>query len=212
MSDGTLATFKRGLIGILRSRMNTYLAFGLVMLVIVIISLFASGMLAASFNERAKRDLEEALQALAAPIGGTVNMDDASVSGRYQGHITTGQMKSAPGGMGRIFETRLVDAAGGERWRVLVRRPRSEALTFESEYEGPDELRGSVGHSVTTGLQELLIYPGWFEVSYDPAEGQLRLARAMQSRRDIPSPERFERYLEQLHAVAATNRAAQAPA
>ena len=209
--DGTYATSGDRRIGILTDTMNTYLAFGLVMLVIVVISLFASGMLAASFNERSKRDLEEALQTLADRIEGTVDVEEATVTGRFRGHITSGRMQSAPGGMGRIFETKLVDGAGGEQWRVLVRRPKTEGAAFEVEYDGPDDIRAPLGDRVADSLRELLIYPGWFEISYSPAEGQLRLTRAMQSRRDIPSPDRFERYLEALHDVAAMNRAAQTP-
>lgn len=209
--DGTDATSGDRRIGILTNTMNTYLAFGLVMLVIVVISLFVSGMLAASFNERAKRDLEEALEGLAERIEGTVDVEEATVTGRFRGHITSGRMQSAPGGMGRIFETKLVDGAGGEQWRVLVRRPKTEDAAFEVEYDGPEDVRGPLGDPVVDALRELLIYAGWFEASYSPHEGQLRLTRAMQARRDIPSPDRFERYLEALHAVAALNRAAQAP-
>ncbi len=67
------------MVGILIA-MNTYLVFGLVMLAIVVVSLFASGMLAASFNERVKADLGRALAPLAEQLDGTLDIESASVS------------------------------------------------------------------------------------------------------------------------------------
>ncbi len=97
-------------VGILTA-MNTYVLFGLVTLLIVVVSLVASGMLAASFNQRARADLGRALAPLAEQLDGTIDIESASISGRYRGHITTGAMISAPGGMGRQFEVMMIDGA-----------------------------------------------------------------------------------------------------
>ena len=198
------------MVGILIA-MNTYLVFGLVMLVIVVVSLFASGMLAASFNERVKADLGRALAPLAEQLDGTVDIESASVAGRYRGHITTGAMISAPGGMGRQFEVRLVDGAGGEGWTLLSTRPKDDVGPIDHRFDGPSGLRSDLTAENRDGMERLLPFPGWFQLKYEPASGEVRLSRTMQSRKDIPAPDRFSAYLETLHAAAMANRAAQAP-
>ena len=192
-------------------RMNTYVVFGLAMLVIVVVSLVASGMLAASFNERAKADLGRALAPLAEQIDGTVDIESASIDGRYRGHITSGAMVSAPGGMGRQFEVKLVDGAGGEPWTHLATRPKDDVGPIEHRFEGGKELDAALSPVIRGPMEALLPFPGWFQIRYDPASGELCLSRTMQSRKDIPAPERFAIYLETIHGVAVANRAVQAP-
>lgn len=199
-----------GAVGILTG-MNTYLAFGVAMLVIVVVSLVASGMLAASFNERAKADLGRALAPLAERLDGTVDVEAASISGRYRGHITTGAMVSAPGGMGRQFEVRLVDGAGGRPWNLLSTRPKDDSGPIEHRFEGGDGLEQPLRGALDASMERLLPFPGWFQLRYDPLAGDLRLSRTMQSRKDIPSEERFALYLDTLYTAATANRAAQAP-
>ena len=191
--------------------MNTYVVFGLVMLLIVVVSLVASGMLAASFNERAKADLERALAPLAEQIDGTVDLESASVKGRYLGHITTGAMISAPGGMGRQFEVKLVDGAGGEPWAHLTTRPKDDIGPIEHRFDGSRELDPTLTAAISEPMEKLLPFPGWFQLRYDPTSGELRLSRTMQSRKDIPAPERFAVYLDTIYRAASANRAAQAP-
>jgi hypothetical protein len=190
-------------------QMSPYLVFGIAMLGIVIIALVVTGNLAANFNERAKRDLNAALEPLAEMLDGSVDLERARVNGRHHGQLTTAQVVSGPGGLGRLFETTFVEPAGGEAWKAVVRRPKSETESWERTFEGPDPLSDSVQPAVFELLGDLLPFPGWFELNYDPVAGDLRLTRAMVSRRDIPTTDRFERYLETLERAAAVNRAAQ---
>ena len=189
--------------------MSTYLIFAIAMAGIVILALVITGNLAATFNERAKRDLRAALEPLAEQLGGSVDLEDAKVDGRYQGQITTGQVISGPGGMGRLFRTTHVEPTGGHAWKAVVRRPKDEAQEWERSFEMQEPPSEAVREDVFQRLDALLTFPGWFELTYDPEAGSLSLTRAMQSRRDIPTPERFALYLQTLEAAAATNRAVQ---
>ena len=191
--------------------MNTYIVFGLVMLVIVVVSLVASGMLAASFNERAKADLARALAPLAEQVDGTVDVETASIDGRFRGHITTAAMISAPGGMGRQFEVKLVDGAGGHTWTHLTTRPKDDVGPIEHRFEGDAEAEAELTAQIRGPMEALLPFAGWFQLRYDPISGEVRLNRTMQSRKDIPTPERFAAYLETIHTAAVANRSAQAP-
>jgi len=191
--------------------MNAYIVFGLVMIVIVVVSLVASGMLAASFNERAKADLGRALAPLAEQVDGTADIETASISGQYRGHITTAAMISAPGGMGRQFEVKLVDGAGGKPWTHLTTRPKDDNGPIDHQFDGDTGIEAELAVLLRGPIEELLPYPGWFQLRYDPVTGEVRLSRTMQSRKDIPSPERFAAYLETVHTAAVANRAAQAP-
>jgi hypothetical protein len=189
--------------------MSPYIWFGLAMVGIVIVSLLVTGNLAAKFNERAKADLTSALEPLAEQIGGSIDIASASVEGRHIGQIVTGRVISGPGGMGRLFQTTMIEPAGGQPWSAVVRRPRDEGAAWERTFEGTEHARSLLEQRVHERLDALLPYPGWFEIKYEPDAGALRLTRAMQSRRDIPTGERFARYLETLHSLAALNREVQ---
>ena len=111
--------------------------------------------------------------------------------------------------MGRLFQTTMIEPAGGENWSAVVRRPRDEAEKWERTFEGSGALESSLSGYIHLRLDDLLPFPGWFEIGYDPTAGSLRLSRAMQSRRDIPTAERFAKYLDTLDGIAAANRDAQ---
>jgi hypothetical protein len=192
--------------------MSPYVIFGLAMVGIVIFSLVVTGNLAANFNDRAKRDMKSALEPLAAQLGGEVILDEAKVNGRYHGQITTGQVVPGPGGMGRLFQTTYIEPAGGSSWKAVVRRPKTEGEEWERTFEGADSFTATLQDQVYALLDALLPYPGWFELKYDPEAGALTLTRAMQSRRDVPTAERFALYLQTLEQAGAVNRAAQADA
>lgn len=192
--------------------MSPYVIFGLAMLGIVIFSLVVTGNLAANFNDRAKRDMKSALEPLAEQLEGEVILDEAKVDGRYHGQITTGQVVPGPGGMGRLFQTTYVEPAGGSSWKAVVRRPKTEGEDWERSFEGANGLSATFQDQVYALLDALLPYPGWFELRYDPEAGALALTRAMQSRRDVPTAERFVLYLQTLEQAGAANRAAQADA
>ena len=86
-----------------------------------------------------------------------------------------------------------------------VRAPKPS--DWERTFEGP--LEELLGPSIYPLLDELLTFPGWFELKYQPESGMLTLTRAMQSRRDIPTPDRFALYLQTLETAAAANRSIQ---
>lgn len=189
--------------------MSPYLIFGLAMLGIVIFSLIVTGNLAATFNERAKRDLRVALEPLANQLGGAVNLDDARIDGRSQGQITSAQVISGPGGMGRLFETIYIEPAGGSEWKAVVRRPKADTGEWDRTFDGPSDVSSAMQAPIFELLDSLLPFPGWFELTYKPDAGAITLTRAMQSRRDVPVPERFALYLDVLSQVATLNRSAQ---
>ena len=187
--------------------MSPYIWFGLAMAAIAVIGLLVTGNLAATFNERAKSDLKTALEPLAAQIEGSIDVETASINGRYHGQITTGQVVAGPGGMGRLFQTTFVEPAGGDSWKAVVTRPRDETAEWQHTFDGSVEQL--LAPLIFPLLDALLPFPGWFEMKYEPGAGVLSLTRAMQSRRDIPTPERFALYLKTLETAAATNRSVQ---
>jgi hypothetical protein len=187
--------------------MSPYVWFALAMAAIVIVGLIVTGNLAATFNERSKSDLKAALEPLAQQLAGDVDVETASIEGHYHGQITKAQVVAGPGGMGRLFQTTFVEPAGGEAWKAVVTRPRDQQAAWDKTFEGTKE--PVLSAKIFELLEALLPYPGWFELGYEPASGVLTLTRAMQSRRDIPVPERFARYLVTLEAAAQTNRSVQ---
>lgn len=190
--------------------MNPYLAAGLAMCAIVLIALTLTAYLAVIFNRRAKGDLLRALQPLAGIIDGKVNLDEASVGGRFSGHIAEGRVATSFGGPGRVFQTAVIDGAGGSKWTWTFTRPKRAGETSSEQFESSaDELR----HSLRTELEPMLLpvreLAPWTIVEYDPEPGHIRLSRPMQTRRDIPSAGQFETDLRALVAVAGLNRAVQ---
>jgi hypothetical protein len=192
---------------------NPYVAFGLAMCVIVGLSLAGTAWLAAHFNRRAKHDLQERLEPLAAVVGGDVDLDDAMVKGRYRGQLAFGRVANAPGGFGRLFNVEIVDAAGGSAWEWSS-LPEKKALEPVRRFEGDSDLERRLGidfpamaKAVPDDLRQR------FGFIYDPAAGMVRLSRAMATRLDIPDAETFARQLDALLTIGEANRRAQtAPA
>ena len=189
--------------------MNPYLATALAMCAIVLISLAGTAYLAAMFNRRAKADLRERLEPLAAAIDGTIDLDEAKVEGRYQGQIAIGRMANAPGGFGRLFHVELVDAAGGEKWEWSS-LPQKNVPQPVRAFEGDAALRERLGIDFA---REAAVVPDdlrqRFGFLYDPEAGMVRLSREMRTRLDIPSAETFTRQLGVLHGIGEANRRAQ---
>jgi hypothetical protein len=181
------------------------------MCAIVLVSLVATAYLAATFNRRAKADLAAALEALAELIDGDVALDEAEVRGRYAGHLAFGRMANAQEGPGRVFQTELIDPAGGASWRFTSDPPRRAET--------------SPRHRLVTGEPTVAarLQPDWgnlargaidpdadrYRLEYDPAAGLLRFSRPMRTRRDIPAPAEFRAQLDLLVALGPINRSAQ---
>lgn len=191
--------------------MNPYVSFGLVMCGIVLVSLAATAYMAVAFNRRAKADLTAALTPLAAAIGGELDIDEASVQGRYAGHIVGGRMTNATDGAGRVFRTEIVDSAGGVAWQFLSeparRQGESPAHRFESSKSELAEHLKLEGDARLAAVVDSL--RDRFRLDYDPETGRLRFERAMRTRKEIPDDARFRRQLDLLVALGQANRRAQ---
>lgn len=192
--------------------MNPYLAFGLAMCAICVIALAGTSYLAYYFNRRAKDDLEQALTPLAGVLEGTADVEEATVSGRYRGHLSSAKVSMLPGGMGRVFQIALIDGAGGEKWTWTLSRSKEPGAgptgVFEGEPAGLAAATESTFHALTN---DPALIEGWFRLEYDPDVGHIQLTRPMQNRRDIPGVETFSRFLDDLFALADANRRVQGP-
>jgi hypothetical protein len=188
---------------------NPYVQFGIAMCVVVGLSLAGTAWLAAHFNKKAKADLKERLEPLAAVIGGEADVEEATVKGRWEGALAFGRVANAPGGFGRLFHAELVDAAGGSRWE-WSNLPDKKQPEPTRTFEGDPDLERRLGLD-WDALAEVVPNAkrqrwGWI---YDPEAGMVRLSREMRTRLDIPAPEEFAAQLRTLAAIGAANRRAQ---
>lgn len=190
--------------------MNPYLLFALAMCSIVILALAATAYLAARFNRAAKRDLAAVLGPLATVLEGEVDVDEARVTGRYAGHLASGAVVRAPNAMGRLFQTEIIDSAGGEGWSFTRDRTSSSGPppppvsrdthpSIEASYADHNH---EIGRAIDGG-------DGSHRLEYAPDAGALRLSRPMRARRDVPSPEAFQTGLDVLVSIGPINRAVQ---
>lgn len=191
--------------------MNPYLQTGLAMCLIVLLALAATAYLAVYFNRRAKADLQAALDPLAELIHGSVDLDTATVTGTFEGQIVAARMANAEGGVGRVFQTELVDPAGGDRWVYTSAPPRERdgepRIEFDSDRPALRELLPSLTAmlpgEVADAQRERL------RLSYDPDSGCLRMVKGMKTRRDIPDTDHLHAQLSLLHRLGDENRAVQ---
>lgn len=190
--------------------MNPYLATAIAMCVIVLFSLAGTAYLAAVMNRRAKSDLQARLEPLAAAIGGTADVDEARVEGRYEGQIAIGRVANAPGGFGRLFHVELVDAAGGEPWEWSS-LPQKKLPEPVRTFEGDPRLQERLGIDFPAAAADVVPedHTQRFGFLYDPAAGMMRLTREMRTRLDIPDAETFTRQLASLRRMGEANRRAQ---
>ncbi len=190
---------------------NPYVSFSIAMCLIVLLSLGVTAYLAVMFNRRAKVDLREALAPLAELVGGEVDVEEARVEGRYAGHLVEGRVARAGEGPGRVFQTSIVDAAGGTSWE------RTSTPSKQGD-EPPRVSFSSADPNLESGLEvawdrmmESVLQPqaDRYRIDYDPASGRLRFQRPMRTRRNIPNAEAFRRQLDLLVALGPANRRAQ---
>jgi hypothetical protein len=187
---------------------NPYLATGLAMCAIGLISIVLTAYLATHMNRKAKADLSARLQPLADKIEGELLTEEVTVTGRWDGHIAEGRMANALDGPGRVFFTRVVDSAGGEKWVWTSSSPRKpdEPREIKFECKASQEMCAKYESELPGRFEALLKMPGWTRVEYDPEAGHIRLTKPMMTRNDIPSPELFEQQLDALVEIANFNR------
>ncbi|MFM9105835.1 MAG: hypothetical protein ACKOWF_03970 [Chloroflexota bacterium] len=189
--------------------MNPYLQFGLAMCLLVGLALGGTAWLAAMFNRKAKADLQARLEPIAAAIGGTPDVEEARVEGRYDGAIAFGRAANAPGGFGRLFHVELVDSAGGSRWEWSSLPVKGQPEPTRS-FDGGDDLERRLGldwNALAAVVPDASRQRwGWI---YDPDAGMVRLTREMRGRGDIPDPAQFTAQLEALRRIGEANRRAQ---
>ena len=186
--------------------MNPYLAVSLVMCGVIFLSLAATAYMAVYFTRKAKADLQASLTPLAALLDGEANIEDAFVEGRYQGKLAFGRMANAEGGPVRVFQTEIIDAAGGEKW-LYVSYPRKNTTEFRPE---GSPLFAQLSSLHEANLETRLGAKGdWFQLEYSPEGGYVRLTSPMATRKDIPGPDMFRQQLDVLDRLSDENRAMQ---
>jgi hypothetical protein len=182
------------------------------MCLILFFALAGTSYLAVYFNRKAKEDLDRLLAPLARMIDGSVDLDEASVHGRYMGHLTDAKVSTLPGGMGRVFLLALVDGAGGQPWTWTLTRSKEPGVppvgAIDPEIPGLTEAARPTLDSL---IRDPALAATWFRVAYAPEAGTITLTRPMQNRRDIPNVETFARFLDDVYALAGANRAVQGP-
>jgi hypothetical protein len=178
------------------------------MCLVVIISIAATAYLAVFFNRRAKADLQAALSPLAAVIEGEVDLEEAEVIGRFHGQHVKARMANATEGPGRVWQTELLDAAGGVSWIYTSSLPRSGSIEPRIEF---DSVRSDILSRLTLLKQDQIgniADPTHerFRLEYNPESGFLRFIVPMQNRRDIPDAGKLSRQLRHLVALGDENR------
>jgi hypothetical protein len=166
--------------------------------------------MAVLFNKRAKADLQKAMSPLADVVGGHLDLEEAVVKGRFEGHIAEGRMATSMIGGGRLFHTLIIDGAGGSKWLYYAVRPKASdgqiALTFEAD---DPSLESMLADSVKPLIERELSGAPWARIEYDPVPGHVRLTRPMRTRHDLPDADTYRRQLESVVSVADLNRAVQ---
>lgn len=185
---------------------NPYVWTTLAMCMIMLVALVGTAYLAVYFNRRGKADLLAALEPLAATIDGTVNLEEAEVTGKRGRWPAYGRMANASEGPGRVFQVEVVDAAGGGDWQYTSNPPRKERPR-SVEFAGPETLRATLEPIIDRGVAGIIDPERErFRVEYSAEKGIIQLVRAMQTRRDIPAADTFSREIDMLTEIAATNR------
>ena len=186
--------------------MNPYVAVTLVMCGVIFLALAATAYMAVYFTRKAKADLQQALTPLAAVLDGKADVEEAQVEGRFAGKLAFGRMAHAEGGPVRVFQTELIDAAGGEKW-LYVAYPAQGTTEFRPEGSPMfQELEALRRADLPTALA---IKSDWFQLDYSPEGGYVRLTTPMSTRKDIPPEDEFRRQLAVVDKLSDENRAMQ---
>lgn len=192
--------------------MNPYVSAGLVMCGVLFVALALTAYMAVYFNRRSKADLEAALTPLAALLdGGELDLDDATVKGRFNRRLVIAKITTAEGGPVRVFRIDVIDSAGGVKWLLVSLPPKKGQTERIEELELLDVgLRTALELPPKADLARVVEARNeWFQLEYDPEGGYMRLTKPMDTRKDIPGVELFASTLNLLDAIAQRNRAVQ---
>lgn len=192
-------------------QVNPYVLTGLVMCGVVLIALAGTSYLAVYFTRRAKADLAVVLTPLAEVVDGQANIDEAEVTGTFRRNHVAARMANAAAGTVRIWQTDMLDAAGGHGWNWVYSRPRKQHPEPEIEIVADNDDARQFASALTAESVQDFEPDGkdWLQIEYSPDSGWVRLARPIRGRNDIPSKEDFGRDLARLATICDENRAYQ---
>lgn len=184
---------------------------GLAMCLVIGVALIGTAYLAMYFTRRAKADLETLLTPLADHLDGEVDLEEATVEGRWNGNLVLARMAGAAGGTVRVWQVDLIDSAGGDAWNYVYARPKKSqtepVIDIVTGNPAIAEELGKLDRSAIETLQPDAT--DWVQVEYNPAGGYVRVARPMHGRNDIPGVGSFDQDLRFLQAIGDENRAMQ---
>lgn len=193
--------------------MNPYVATGLAMCLVIVVSLIGTGYLAVYFTRRAKADVERMLTPLAETLSGEADVEEAEVRGKWQGTIAMGRMANAAAGTVTLWQTDVIDSAGGTGWNYVYSRPNPKKKDPAEEIDIVTESAAIRSWLETWTVDDFAaIRPqetDWVQVEYSPEAGRIRVARPIGNRNGIPAPEAFVADLDYLVEIGNTNRAMQ---
>lgn len=193
--------------------MNPYIATGLAMCAVILIALIGTGYLAVYFTRRAKQDVELMLTPLAELTNGKADVEEAEVEGTWNGTIVQGRMARAAAGTVTLWQSDLIDSAGGAEWNYVYSRPNPKKKNPEEEIDIVTDSAPVRAWLETWTLSDLEpigpLETDWIQVEYSPERGGIRIARPIRGRNEIPSAESFRRDLDFAERTGAQNRTIQ---
>lgn len=190
--------------------MNPYVATGLAMCLVILIALVGTAYLAVYFTRRAKADVLRLLTPLAELTDGEADVDEAEVKGKWKDTIVLGRMANAAAGTVTLWQSDLIDSAGGETWNFVYSRPNPKKKDPAEEIEIVTESAEIRSWLETWTAEDIApIQPletDWVQVEYSPEAGSIRVARPIKGRNQIPTADAFARDLDFAYAIGAENR------
>lgn len=194
--------------------MNPYLATGLAMCAVIFLALGGTAYLAVYFTRRAKADVERQIAPLAECLDdGQTDVDEAEVTGKFRGSLVFGRMARAAAGTVTLWQSDLIDSAGGTGWNFVYSRPNPKKKDPEAEIDiitDSSQVRAWLQTWTLESLEVLdPLASDWVQAEYVPESGTIRIARPIKNRNHIPEPERFMADLEFAQELGKHNRTIQ---
>lgn len=179
------------------------------MCLVILVATVGTAYLAVYFTRRAKADVQRMLTPLAELTDGEADVDEAEVNGKWKDTIVQGRMANAAAGTVTLWQSDLIDSAGGKTWNFVYSRPnakkeRPEEIEIVTE---SSELRTWLETWTAEDITPIQPHEtDWVQVEYSPEGGYVRIARPIKGRNEIPTPEAFESDLNFAHGIGAENR------